>query len=108
MFVACKATPDFPADGKETLFVQARPRKGADGNAKKPGTDLQTLKSIGELKFSDSTKLAAVAGGVKHGEHGCLRFHRVPAALYRAAHKRVFFEPRPGTLRLFEKFNQPA
>ena len=32
----------------------------------------------------------------------------MPSALYRAAHKQVFFEPRPGTLRLFEKFNEPV
>jgi hypothetical protein len=102
IFVACKATPNFPANGKETLFVQARPRKGADGKGTKPDKDLPTLKSIGDLKFSDATKLAGDAGEVQHGEHGCLRFHRVPSALYRAAHKQVFFEPRPGTLRLFE------
>lgn len=53
-------------------------------------------------------KLAGNAGEVALGEHGCLRFHRVPSALWRDAHKRVFFEPRPGTLRLFEKFNEPV
>jgi Eco57I restriction-modification methylase len=108
IFVACKATPNFPADGKETLFVQARPRKVANDKPTKPEKDLPTLKSIGELKFSDSTKLAGGTGEVQHGEHGCLRFHRVPSALWRDAHKRVFFEPRPGTLRLFEKFNEPV
>ncbi len=108
IFVACKATPDFPADGKETLFVQARPRKGATGKTTKPEKICRRLKPIGELKFSDATKLAGDAGEVKHGEHGCLRFHRVPSTLYRDAHKRVFFEPRPGTLRLFEKFNEPV
>jgi len=108
IFVACKATPNFPAHGKETLFVQARPRKDADGRTTKPDKDLPTLKSIGDLKFSDTTKLAGGAGEVQHGEHGCLRFHRVPSALYRDAHKQVFFEPRPGTLRLFEKFNEPV
>jgi hypothetical protein len=108
IFVACKATPNFPAVSKETLFVQALPRKGADGKNTKPEKDLPTLKSIGELKFYDATKLAGGAGEVQHGEHGCLRFHRVPTALWRDAHKRVFFEPRPGTLRLFEKFNEPV
>ena len=107
IFVACKATPNFPARGKETLFVQARPRKVANGKPTKPEKDLPTLKPIGELKFFDSTKLAADSGEVKHGQHGCLRFHRVPSALYRDAHKRVFFEPRSGTLRLFERFNEP-
>jgi hypothetical protein len=108
IFVACKATPNFPAGGKETLFVQARPRKVANGKPTKPDKDLPTLKSIGELKFPDATKLAGDAGEVQHGEHGCLRFHRVPSALWRDAHKQVFFEPRPGTLRLFEKFNEPV
>jgi hypothetical protein len=108
IFVACKATPNFPADGKETLFVQARPRKVANEKPTRPEKDLPTLKPIGELKFSDATKLAGGAGEVQHGEHGCLRFHRAPSALWRDAHKRVFFEPRPGTLRLFEKFNEPV
>jgi hypothetical protein len=108
IFVARKATPNFPAGGKETLFVQARPRKVANGKPTKPEKDLPTLKSIGELKFSDATKLADDAGEVQHGEHGCLRFHRVPSALWRDAQRGVFFEPRPGTLRLFEKFNEPV
>jgi hypothetical protein len=103
-----KATLNFPAEGKETLFVQARPRKDANGKTTKPDKDLPTLKSIGELKFSVTTKLAGDAGEVQHGEHGCLRFHRVPSALWRDAHKRVFFEPRPGTLQLSEKFNEPV
>jgi hypothetical protein len=108
IFVACKATPNFPANCNETLFVQARPRKVANEKPTKPEKDLPTLKSIGELKFSDSTKLSGDAGEVQHGEHGCLRFHRAPSVLWRDAHKRVFFEPRPGTLRLFEKFNEPV
>ena len=73
IFVACKATPNFPANGKETLFVQARPRKVANGKPTRPEKDLPTLKSIRELKFSDATKLAVGAGEVQHGEHGCLR-----------------------------------
>jgi hypothetical protein len=103
-----EATPNFPAVSKETLFVQALPRKSADGKNTKPEKDLPTLKSIGELKFSNATKLAGGAGEVQHGEHGCLRFHRAPSALWRDAHKQVFFEPRPGTLRLFDKFNEPV
>ena len=69
---------------------------------------MPTLKTLAELNFSQTSKLAGDAGEVAHGEHGCLRFHRVPSALWRDAHKRVFFEPRPGTLRLFEKFNEPV
>jgi hypothetical protein len=108
IFIACKTTPNLPASSDEMLFVQARPRKVPDGKPTKPEKDLGTLKPAGELTFSDSTALSAVPGSVQHGAHGCLRFHRVPAALYRAAHKQVFFEPRPGTLRLFEKFNEPV
>ena len=33
---------------------------------------------------------------------------RAPVALYRDAHKRAFFEPRLGTLRLYESFNEPV
>ncbi|MDD4017894.1 MAG: hypothetical protein PHV28_08105, partial [Kiritimatiellae bacterium] len=41
-----------------------------------------------------------------HGAFKSLRLHRVPTALFRDAHKRVFFEPRHGTLALFDRFNQ--
>ena len=51
IFVACKATTNVPADCKETLFVQARPRKVANDKPTKPEKDLPTLKPIGELKF---------------------------------------------------------
>jgi hypothetical protein len=105
IFIATKFAPDLPASCEQVLFIQARPRKGADGRPTKPDKDLLTLKPAKELSFSASTTLVGVAGEVQHGQHGCLRLHRVPAALYRAVHKRVFFEPRPGTLRLFEKFN---
>ena len=108
IFIATKSVPDLPASCEQMLFIQARPRKGADGRPTKPDKDLLTLKPAKDLSFSASTTLADVAGDVQHGQHGCLRLHRVPAALYRAAHKRVFFEPRPGTLRLFEKFNSPV
>jgi hypothetical protein len=108
IFVATKATSNFPADGRETLFVQARPRKVANDKPTKPEKDLPTLKSIRDLTFSNSTKLTGEEAEVQHGEHGCLRFHLVPSRLYRTALKRVFFEPRAGTLRLFEKFNEPV
>lgn len=108
IFVATKTTPNCPAKFDDMLFVQARPRKVANGKSTNPEKDLPTLKSANEIDFPGSTALAAIAGEVKHGEHGCLRFHRVPGALYRAAHKQVFFEPRPGTLMLFERFNEPV
>lgn len=108
IFIASKSAPDLPAGCEGMLFVQARPRKSADGKPTRPDKDLVTLKPAGGLSFSASTALGGVARGVEHGEHGSLRLHRLPVALYRAAHKRVFFEPRPGTLRLFEKFNGPV
>jgi hypothetical protein len=108
IFIASKSAPDLPASCEGMLFVQARPRKGADGKPTKPDKDLLSLKPAGELSFSSSTALGGVPRSVEHGQHGSLRLHRVPAALYRAAHKRVFFEPRPGTLRLFESFNGPV
>ena len=108
IFIASKSAPDRSAAFEDMLFVQARPRKAADGKPTRPDKDLPTLKAAGNLSFSASTALGGVPRAVQHGEHGSLRLHRVPAALYRKAHKRVFFEPRPGTLRLFEKFNEPV
>ncbi len=107
IFVACKDATTLPVDMEQTFFIQARKRKDADGKTTKPEKDLPTIKPAGELTFVGSSKLPS-GGTVQHGEHGCIRYHRMPAALYREAHKRVFFEPRPGTLRLFEKFNGPV
>ncbi len=104
IFVARKGAP---AEDHNLVFIQARPRR-ANGTLTEPERDLPTLKPLPQLTFGDKTKLASLAGEVEHGAHGCLRVHRVPLALYRAAHKRVFFEPRPQTLRLFDRFNQPV
>ena len=93
------------------IFIQARPRKTADGKPTRPDKTLETLPPAGKLTFPATTKLSGQlgeAGHAAHGPHDTIRVHRVPAALYRAAHKRAFFEPRPGTLRLFEKFNDPV
>ena len=112
IFIACKVgqASSLSGSGKmpDLLFIQARPRKDRNGDSTKPEKDLPALKPVSELAFSATTKLTSVAGEVRHGEHGCLRVHHVPAALYRAAHKRVFFEPRPQTLKLFERFNKPV
>jgi len=51
--------------------------------------------------------LQSSAPRVRHAIFRDLRLHRLPAALWRSAHKAAFFEPRPGTLRLFERFNAP-
>ena len=90
------------------LFIQARPRTGTA-----PDVALDTLPSREAVLFSENTE--TVFGKVAHGMHSRpdhlgadLRIHRVPLALYRATHKRAFFEPRPGTLRLWGKFNAPV
>jgi hypothetical protein len=93
------------------LFIQARPRKTADGRPTLPDEFLDTLPSSAKVEFDSATPLPGGLGAVAHGRHGPrgdVRVHRVPVALYRAAHKRAFFEPRPGTLRLFAKFNEPV
>ncbi len=90
IFVAAKQQPR--AD-HEVFFVQARPRR-----------DPATGKPIDPEPWLE--KVPAPASSLpKHGEVGPIRYHRVAAALYAGAHRRVFFEPRPATLTLFERFN---
>ncbi|MEO8425547.1 MAG: Eco57I restriction-modification methylase domain-containing protein [Verrucomicrobiota bacterium] len=103
------AKPATPDD--TVLFVQARPRKTPDGRTTKPEKALETLPPAGKLAFTSKTKLPKKLGEAQHTAHGpgdTLRVHRVPTELYRLAHKRAFFEPRLGTLQLFEKFNEPV
>lgn len=95
----------------ELLFVQARPRKTTDGKPTRRDKALETLPALGKLIFPATTKLSGPLGEAGHAAHGpqdTIRVHSVPTALYQSAHKRAFFEPRPGTLRLFEKFNDPV
>ncbi len=109
IFVARKSPP-APEENDTLLFVQARPRTGTA-----PDVALETLPLRDAVRFSENTALPAGLGDAAHGTHARpgyagadLRVHRVPLALYRATHKRAFFEPRPGTLRLWEKFNEPV
>jgi hypothetical protein len=90
IFVAAKTPP--PA-AHELFFVQARPRR--DPLTGKPTDPEPWLEKVP----APSPALPA------HGEVGPIRYHRVPASLYAAAHHRVYFEPRPATLTLFEKYN---
>lgn len=90
IYVAAKTPP--PAD-HEVFFVQARPRR--DSSSGKPIDPEPWLEKAP----------APMASLPEHGEVGPIRYHRVPASLYSRAHHRVFFEPRPATLTLFEKFN---
>lgn len=91
---------------EELLFIQARPRKDERGNPTRPEMDLPLLKPFEELPAGSETTLPGNLGAAHHKTFRGLRVHRVPSGLYRAAHKHVFFEPRPGTLRLSEKFNE--
>ena len=43
---------------------------------------------------------------VKHTIANELRVHHAPLSLYRGAHKEAFFEPRPGTLALYQRYNE--
>jgi len=96
------------------LFIQARPRTARDGRKTRPDKWLNQLPYAQDLPAIATTPLPGELGTATHMQLGppdapdTLRLHRVPVALYRAAHKRAFFEPRPGTLRLFARFNEPV
>ncbi len=90
---------------EELLFIQARPRKDERGTLTRPDLDLPLLKPFEELPAGGETTLLGNLGAAHHKTFRGLRIHRVPSDLYRAAHKQVFFEPRPGTLGLLERFN---
>ena len=97
------------ADNHELVFVQARPRKANRGVAGKPDEDLPGFGITRDFQWNEvSTQVAQPECTVGHATYKSLRIHRVPASLYRAAHKEVFFEPRSGTLKLFERFNEPV
>jgi hypothetical protein len=99
LLVARKAPP--PPDHR-LLFVQARPRRLSDGTMTRPDEALPALPPLSKLELADR------ADGTRHGAFDCLRLHVVPAAIYSEAHKQAFFEPRPGTLVLFSRFNEPV
>ncbi|MBK9139031.1 MAG: hypothetical protein IPM17_09760 [Verrucomicrobia bacterium] len=96
------------------LFIQARPRNAHDGRKPRPDKWLNRLPYAQDLPALATTPLPNALGTATHAQLGSpdapdtLRVHRVPVALYRAAHKSAFFEPRPGTLRLFARFNDPV
>lgn len=93
VFVAEKTDAAQPAPpDATTLFIQARPRR-EDGVMSRPDLDLPELPTqcVKTLNVERSFK--------------SLRLHRVPTEIFRIAHKRVFFEPRHGTLALYERFN---
>ena len=93
VFVAEKSDAARPvAPDATTLFIQARPRR-EEGVMSRPDLDLPALPTV-------SVKTLNVERSFKS-----LRLHRVPTEIFREAHKRVFFEPRHGTLALFDRFN---
>lgn len=90
----------------QTLFVQARPRRDAGGKTTEPEKFLGSLPSRDGIAWDGVTEVDGKT--VRHAAHGPIRVHQVPSALWRGAQKQVFFEPRPATLRLFERFNEPV
>ena len=99
------ASPGADAENHRLIFIQARPRKDANGQTTQPEKALPLLQIGPDFKWTSETSLSVPALTVAHSDFGPLRLHSVPVALYRAAHKRVFFEPRHATLKLFERFN---
>ncbi len=98
IFVAEKSEPS--AD-EPTTFVQARYRWREDDTRTEPDKALPLMPGAAINWTIERMNGEAIA----HGAFGDLRLHRVPLALWRSAHKRAFFEPRLGTLRLFVRFN---
>ena len=120
VFVAEKTAASRPAPpDAETLFIQARPRR-EDGVMTRPDLDLPELPTQSQKTFNVQRSTLNAQGAaapevfpsnVESSEldversFNSLRLHRVPTAIFREAHKRVFFEPRHGTLALYKKFN---
>jgi predicted ABC-type ATPase len=106
IFVAAKGQP---GQDHNMVFIQARPRKGDQRAATRPEEDLPDLAMTQGFQWNDGiTKIKQPKCAVSHAIHKSLRLHSVPAAFYVAAHRQVFFEPRHGTLNLFERFNEPV
>lgn len=93
---------DAAADARVT-FVQARPLRKGDGTKTTPDKKLPLLPPANGIVWNEPP-----TDSVQHATIEELRVHSVPQALYAAAHKRAFFEPRPGTLALYERFNAPV
>ncbi|MEW6666031.1 MAG: hypothetical protein AB1512_12520 [Thermodesulfobacteriota bacterium] len=106
IFVAAKGKP---GEDHNLVFIQARPRKGDQTERGRPEEDLPGFALTPDFLWNDgTTQVSRPKCTVTHAADKSLRLHRVPAELYRASHKQVFFEPRHGTLNLFERFNEPV
>lgn len=100
LFVAEKSAP---SPDRGTLFVQARCR-WADGDRRtQPDVALPLLPDAG-IAWDGETILAD-GRRIRRATFRDLRLHEAPLSIWREAHKSAFFEPRPGTLRLYERFN---
>jgi hypothetical protein len=91
-------------------FIQARPRWLEGGKRSTPENDLPDFSSEKvnwqKAKFTDIGTNEHLSA--RHANVGSLRVHRLPQHLYPLAHKRAYFEPQSGTLRLFQRFNEPV
>ena len=96
---------------RHMTFIQARPRWLPNGKRSTPEIDLPD--------FSAATKWIGRIANPPPWAHdapfppitlnvGSLRVHRLRQHLYPCAHKRAFFEPQTGTLRLLQRFNDPV
>jgi hypothetical protein len=104
IFVARK---EMPAEDARLLFVQARPLRCADGSKTKPEKKLELLPRPDALDWNETPTRLADGLNVPHATFGELRVHNIPLSLCRTAHKESFFEPRPGALALYQRFNAP-
>ena len=104
IFVARKATP---AEDARLLFVQARPLRRADGSKTKPEKKLELVPRPHALTWSEPPTVLADGATVQHATFDEVRVHNLPLSLCRNAHKEAFFEPRPGALALYQRFNDP-
>ena len=102
VFVARK---DTPSEHARLLFVQARPLRRGDGTKTEPVKKLELLPRPTGIVWQQPTTLAD-GSTMKHTVANELRVHDTPLSLYLNAHKNAFFEPRPGTLALYERFNE--
>jgi len=94
-----------PAEDARLNFVQARPLRRADGTKTDPETKLELLPRPDALTWNEPQTIIARASTIQHATAYELRVHYAPLSLYLNAHKEAFFEPRPGTLALYDRFN---
>ncbi len=103
IFVARKTTP---AQDARVLFLQARPLRHHDGTKTKPDKKLEFLPCANAMAWNEAPTTLADGSAIRHATTSELRVHEIPLSLYREAHKEAFFEPRSGTLALYERFNE--